>query len=91
MYIRIKIAPVDWRFHWFLWRDLDLHKAQHEYEFSRVVFGENSLPFLIQFVTQYHAETHRSENLFVAETSLKSTYMDDKMDSLTDDQKGVEL
>ena len=60
MYLRIEIAPEYWRFHRLL-LDLDLQKAQHEYEFSRVVFGENSSPFLVQFVTQYRAETHRSE------------------------------
>ena len=60
-------------------------------EMYRVVFGVNSSPFLAQFVTQQHAETHRTEYPLAAETALKSTYMDDSMDSVADDQQGIEL
>ncbi|XP_067040969.1 uncharacterized protein [Acropora muricata] len=91
MYLRIEIAPKDRPFHRFLWRDLDQQKVPEEYEFSRVVFGVNSSPFLAQFVTQQHAETHRTEYPLAAETALKSTYMDDSMDSVADDQQGIEL
>ena len=58
MYLRIEIAPEDRPFHRFHWRDLDQRKVPEEYEFSRVVFGENSSPFLAQVVTQHHAETN---------------------------------
>ena len=91
MYLRIAIAPEDRPFHRFLWRDLDQQKAPEEYEFSGVIFGVNSSPFLAQFVTQHHAETHRTEYPLAAETVLKSTYMDDSMDSVTNDQKGINL
>ena len=91
MYLRIEIAPEGRRFHWFLWRDLDQQKAPEKYEFSHVVFGVKSSPFLAHFVTQHHAETHRTEYPLAAETALKSTYMDDSMDSVTDDQQGIEL
>ena len=77
MYLRIEIAPEDCSFHQFLWRDLDQQKPREEYQFSRVVFGVNSSPFLAQFITQHHAETHRTEYPLAAETALKSTYMDD--------------
>ncbi|XP_015765556.1 PREDICTED: uncharacterized protein LOC107344425 [Acropora digitifera] len=86
MYLRIEIAPEDRPFHRFLWRDVDQEKVPEEYKFSRVVFGVNSSPFLAQFVTQQHAETHRTEYPLAAETALKSTYMDDSMDSVADDQ-----
>ncbi|XP_015769363.1 PREDICTED: uncharacterized protein LOC107347901 [Acropora digitifera] len=91
MYLRIEIAPEDRPFHRFLWRDLDQRKALEEYEFGRVVFGMNSSPFLAQFVTQRHAETHRTQYLLAAEAALKSTYKDDSMDSVADDQQGIEL
>ena len=91
MYLRIEIASEHRPFHRFLWRDLDQQKVPEEYEFSLVVFGVNSSPFLAQFVTQRHAETHRTEYPLVAETTLKSTYMDDSMDSVADDQQGIEL
>ena len=68
-----------------------LQKSPEECEFSRVVFGVNSSPFLAQFVTQHHAKTHESEYPLTAETILKSTYMDDSMDSVSDDQQGIEL
>ena len=51
MYLRIAIAPENRSFYRFLWRDLDQQKAPEEYKFSRVVFGVNSSPFLVQFVT----------------------------------------
>ena len=91
MYLRIEIAPEDRPFHRFLWRNLDQQKVPEEYEFSRVVFGVNSSPFLAQFVTQHHAETHRTEYPLAGETALKSTYTDDSMDSVADDQQGIEL
>ena len=91
MYLRIEIPPEDRPFHRFLWRDLDQQKVPEEYEFSRVVFGVNSSPFHAQFVTQHHVETHRTEYPLAAETALKSTYMDDGMDSVADDQQGIEL
>ena len=89
MYLRIEVAPEDRSFYRFLWRDLDLQKSPEECEFSRVVFGVNSSPFLAQFVTQHHAKTHGSEYPLAAETVLKSTYLDDSMDSVSDDQQGI--
>ena len=91
MYLRIEVAPEDRSFYRFLWRDLDLQKTPEEYEFSRVVFGVSSSPFLAQFVTQRHAKTHGSEYPLAAETVLKSTYMDDSMDPVSDDQQGIEF
>ena len=91
IYLRIEVAPEDRPFHRFLWRDLDLQKSPEEYEFSRVVFDDNSSPFLAQFVTQYNAKTNGREYPLAAETVLKSTYMDDSMDSVFDDQQGIEL
>ena len=73
----------------FLWRDLDLQKAPEEYEFSRVVFRVNSSLFIAQFMTQHHAEIHRTAYPFAAETALKSNYMDDSMDSVSTDEQGI--
>ncbi len=52
------------------------------YEFSRVVFGLNSSPFRAQHVSQQHAKKYQKEFPMAAETVLKSTYMDDSMDSV---------
>ena len=61
------------------------------FEFERVVFGVNSSPFLAQFVIQQHARKHQSEFSLGAETVLKSTYMDDSMDSVPDKETGIEF
>ena len=61
------------------------------FEFERVVFGVNSSPFLAQFVIQEHARKHQSQFPLGAETVLKSTYMDDSMDSVPDKETGINL
>lgn len=60
-------------------------------EFSSVVFGINSSPFQAQFVAQTHADTNRETYPMAAETVLKSTYMDDSMDSVPTEEDGVKL
>jgi len=61
------------------------------FEFGRVVFGVNSSPFLVQFVVQEHVWKHQSQSPLGPETVLKSTYMDDNMDSVPDNETGIEL
>ena len=91
MYLRIQIPEADRAYHRFLWRGCDQSREPEEYEFSRVVFGITSSPFQAQFVIQKHAQLHRSEYPMTSETALKSTYMDDSMDSVQDEEKGVQL
>ena len=61
------------------------------FEFDRLVFGVNSSSFLAQFVAQQHAQKHKSEYPLGAETVLKSTCMDDSVDSVPDTETGIEL
>ena len=91
MYLQIKLEPSDRPYHRFLWRDLNDEQDPDVFEFERVVFGVNSSPFLAQFVIQEHARKHQSEFPLGAETVLKSTYMDDSMDSVPDKETGIEL
>ena len=95
MYLRIEVAPKDRPYQRFLWRTLNQERAsdeyEYEYEFNRVVFGVNSSPFQAQFVAQTHAEKHKDEFPMAAETVLKSTYMDDSMDSVVDERQGIKL
>lgn len=56
------------------------------YQFSRVVFGINTPPFLAQYVTQEHARNHETTLPLPAEAMLKSTYMDDTMTSVDDNR-----
>ena len=91
MYLRLSLAPEDRPFHRFLWRSLDQARTPDVYEFDRVVFGVNSSPFQAQFVTQEHLQKHKEQFPMAAETILRSTYVDDSMDSISDDQTGIEL
>ena len=81
MYLRIEVVPKDRPYQRFLWRT----QAPDEYEFNRVVFGVNSSPLQAHFVAQTQAEKHKDEFPMAAETVLKSTYVDDCMDSVVDE------
>ena len=61
------------------------------YEFDRVVFGDASAPFRAQYVSQENARIHREEFPLAAATVTKSTYMDDSLDSVRDEQTAVQL
>ena len=50
-----------------------------------MVFGVNASPFLAQFHTKVFEQSHPR----VTETILKSTYMDDSMDSVVDEVEGM--
>ena len=81
MYLRIEVVPKDRPYQRFLWRT----QEPDEYEFNRVVFGVNSSPLQAHFVAQTQAEKHKDEFPMAAETVLKSTYVDDCMDSVVDE------
>ncbi|MCG8079255.1 MAG: A17 family peptidase, partial [Candidatus Thiodiazotropha taylori] len=91
MYLRIGIAHEDKPFHRFLWRGIDQDRQPDTYQFDRVVFGVNSSPFLAQFVLQHHAQKLKDTFPQAAETVLRSTYMDDSMDSVMNEEDGIEL
>ena len=91
MYLQIEIAPKDRPYFCFMWRGIDRSRPPDIYEFSRVVFGVNCSPFLAQFVVQEHAKCHEAEFFVASETVLKSTYMDDSMDSVASPDEGIQL
>ena len=91
MHLRIEAGPKDRPCLRFLWRSLEREKEPEEFEFNRVVFGVSSLPFQAQFVAQENAEKHKDELPKAAETVLRSSYTDDRMDSDTDDNQAFEL
>ena len=90
MYHQISLSPQDRPYQRFLWREEESGEV-NEYEFNRLVFGVNSSPFQAQFVIRHHAEKHRESFPRAAEAVLKSTYMDDTMDSVDSDAEGAEL
>ena len=91
MYLRIGSTQSDKPYHRFLWREMDEGRSPDVYEFDRVVLGVNSSPFQAQFVLQQHARQYQSTFPVAAGTVLKSTYMDDSMDSVGTDEQGMTL
>ena len=91
MYLRVQLHHKDRSYHRFLWRGMNTEQKPLEYEFNSLVFGINLSPFLAQFVSQHHATVHKQQYPRAAEVILKSTYMDDSMDSVIDETEGVEL
>lgn len=91
MYLQIEIEAEDRLLFRILWRDGETDRDPDVYEFSRVVFGKNSASMQAQFVAQEHARRHQSEYPLGAETVLQSTYMDDSLDSVEEDEKAIEL
>ena len=91
MYLQIRIPPEDRPKFRFLWRNLEVDRKPDIYEFDRVVFGDASAPFRAQYVSQENARIHREEFPLAAATVTKSTYMDDSLDSVRDEQTAVQL
>lgn len=91
MYLRIKLTPKDRPCHSFLGCSLNQETEPEGYEFSSVVFGVNSSLFQAQFLSQKHTEANQDAYAMAAETVLKSTYTDDSMDSVLNDEQGISL
>ncbi|XP_014672135.1 PREDICTED: uncharacterized protein LOC106812706 [Priapulus caudatus] len=90
MFLQIELAPMDRKYHRFLWRDNE-NEPVREYEYQRLVFGNSASPYLSQDVIRHHAKTHADSHPDAAESVLHSTYVDDVMDSVISEQSGVEL
>ena len=91
MYLQVKVKREDQQFLRFLWRDMDISRTPDCFEFDSLIFGLNSSPFEAQFVVKHHAEKNSKQLPLAAEAVLKSTYMDDTMDSVKDNQSGIQL
>ena len=91
MYLQIGVHEDDQRYQRILWRNLKTEEEPGIYQFKRLVFGINSSPFQAQFVTQEHARRRQDTLPRGAESVLLSTYMDDTMDSVSDENEGEKL
>ena len=90
MYLRIEIEEKDRPYHSFLWRKCSTDRPD-VYQFNCLVFGVNSSPYEAIYVSKFHAEKNVDEIPMAAETVLKSTYMDDSMDSVQNEDLAVSL
>ena len=75
----------------FLWRNLEVDRKPDIYEFERVVFGDASAPFRAQYVSQGNARIYQKEFPHASTTVCKSTYRDDSLDSVRDNQMAIQL
>ena len=91
MYLQIEIKEQDRSHFQLFWRDLDPNREPDVFEFSRVVFGKNSAPMESQFVRQENARRKQDRYPLATETVLKSTYMDNSIDSVENNDEGAEL
>ena len=91
MYLQVQIEEKDRPMFRILWRHCDSDREPEVLEFSRVVFGKSAAPMECQFVAQENASRNQGAYPMAAETVLKSTYMDDSIDSVETDEEGVEL
>lgn len=82
MYLQVEISDSDHPMFWILWRDLDTTHEPEVYEFNQILFRKNSALLDSQFVGHEIARRHQEEFSRAAETVLKSTYMDESIDSL---------
>ena len=72
----------------FLWRYLDEKKSPVIHKFTRIMLAMNVVPFEVQYVVRHNAEKHQAKYPLAAETVLKSTYIDDTMDSTETEDNG---
>ena len=56
-----------------------------------MVFGDASAPFRAQYVSQENARIYQEEFPLAADTVSKSTYMDDSLDSVRDNDSAMQL
>ena len=75
----------------FFWRYLDEKKSPVIHKFTRIMFGMNAAPFEVQYVVRHNAEKHQAKYPLAAETVLKSTYIDDTMDSTETENNAIYL
>ena len=91
MHFKKKLRLDNCKYFQFLWRDMDQLKEPSCFEFQRLVFGLDSAPFLGQYIFQKSAKENQKDFPFAAETVLQSTYMDDSMDSMVNEDEAVKL
>ena len=91
MYLQIRIPIEDRPKFRFLWRNLEVDRKPDIYEFERVVFGDASAPFRAQYVSQENARIYQKEFPHASTTVCKSTYMDDSLDSVRENQMAIQL
>ncbi len=88
MFFQIGMHPRDRPFHRFLWKEEEEIKV---YQWAVHPFGSAASPCIAIFSIKEHASKHREEFPQAAETVIKSTLVDDNLDSRETEKEAVEL
>ena len=90
MYLRVKMKPEDRPFHRILWRESEDQPIE-TYEFTVFPFGNPSSGSVAIFVVKEHAEEHKAEYPRAAEMIIKSSLVDDNLDSVDTEDEALDL
>jgi len=82
MFHQVRLLPEDQPLLRFLWRDMEKERSPDIYEWRVLPFGTTSSPCCAIYALQRHALDHRDSNEEVAESVLKSFYVDNCLQSL---------
>ena len=90
MFLQIKLATEDKKYHRILWRDGETERAPDIYEAQRWIFGNAAAPFAAQYAMKENARMHAAEFPLAAEAVARSFYMDDALCSFKTEEDAKE-
>ena len=92
MFLRIKLHPDDKKYHRFFWlTDPEDMSSVAQFQFSSHVFGNKASPNVACYTIKSHAVDNKDKFPLAHETVVKSTIMDDSLDSVNSQQAGIQL
>ena len=90
MFLQVKLATADKKYHRVLWRDGEAERAPDIYEAQRWIFGNAAAPFAAQYVMKENAKIHAAEFPLAAQAVERSFYMDDALCSFKTEEEAKE-
>ena len=90
MFLKVYVPPEMRRYARFIWVQKD-RKTLRYFQFRGHVFGNVGSPTCAIFVTQKNAEDHKEQMPRAAEAVIKSTLVDDTLDSVTTNEEAVRV
>ncbi|XP_043234149.1 uncharacterized protein LOC122387766 [Amphibalanus amphitrite] len=89
MFLQVKLAPKDQKFHRVLWRNMKQDEEPTVFEAKRWIFGNAAAPFVAQFVLKEHARLNAEKYPVASEVISKHVYMDDEIASFKDAESAI--
>ena len=90
MFLQIALPEEDRAFHKFLWHNKETDETEI-HQFKVHCFGNRSSPAVAIFTVKHHAEVNKDKFPRAAETVLKSTIVDDNVDSVDTKEEAEKL